>query len=48
MFKSTDVKGAWDGTFNGVPQDMDVYYYYFKYDCEGKTLEEKGEVNLVR
>ena len=48
VFKSTDVKGAWDGTFNGVPQDMDVYYYYFKYDCEGKTLEEKGEVNLVR
>jgi gliding motility-associated-like protein len=39
---------SWDGTYNGVPQDMGVYYYYLKYDCGGNTIEEKGDVTLVR
>jgi gliding motility-associated-like protein len=39
---------GWDGTFNGVPQDMGVYYYFLKYDCGGKTLEAKGDVTLIR
>ena len=43
---STDAR--WDGTYNGVPQDMGVYYYYIKYDCGGKTIEEKGDVTLIR
>ena len=43
---SSDAK--WDGTFNGVPQDMGTYYYYIKYDCGGSTFEQKGDVTLVR
>jgi gliding motility-associated-like protein len=39
---------GWDGKFNGVPQDMGVYYYVLKYDCGGKTLEQKGDVTLIR
>ena len=48
VFETTSTNGAWDGTFNGVPQDIGVYYYYLKYDCEGKTLEAKGDVTLIR
>ncbi len=48
VFESSNETGAWDGNFNGVPQDIGVYYYYFKYDCDGKTLDEKGEVTLIR
>ena len=48
VFESSNEKGQWDGNFNGVPQDIGVYYYYFKYDCDGKTLDEKGEVTLIR
>jgi len=48
VFQSADEKGAWDGNFNGVPQDMGTYFYYAKYDCDGKTVETKGEVILVR
>ena len=39
---------SWDGNYNGVPQDMGVYYYYVKYDCGGNTIEEKGDVTLIR
>ena len=39
---------GWDGKFNGVPQEMGVYYYILKYDCGGKSLEQKGDVTLIR
>ena len=48
VFETVDERSGWDGQFNGVPQDMGVYFYYIKYDCNGKTLEEKGDVTLVR
>jgi len=49
LFESANsVDAKWDGTFNGVPQDMGVYYWYVKYDCNGKSIEEKGDVTLIR
>ncbi|MFI5196957.1 MAG: gliding motility-associated C-terminal domain-containing protein, partial [Chitinophagales bacterium] len=48
VYESVDERAAWDGTLNGVPQDIGVYYYYLRYDCDGKTMEEKGDVNLIR
>jgi len=48
IFESTNIRSAWDGTYNGVPQDMGVYYYYIKFDCGGNTVEQKGDVTLIR
>ena len=48
VFESANSKFEWDGNFNGVPQEMDVYYYILSYDCGGKTLEQKGDVTLIR
>jgi gliding motility-associated-like protein len=49
IFESANSADAkWDGNFNGVPQEMGVYYWYVKYDCAGKTIEEKGDVTLIR
>ena len=48
VFESSGTDPEWDGNFNGVPQDMGVYYYYIKYDCGGTTYEEKGDCTLVR
>ncbi len=48
IFESTNNRAEWDGTFNGVPQDIGVYFYYLKFDCDGKTVEQKGDVTLVR
>ena len=48
VFESTNSNMAWDGKYNGVPQDMDVNYYFIKYDCGGKSLIDKGDVTLIR
>lgn len=48
VFESNDEKKGWDGTLFGVPQDMDTYFYVFVYNCNGRELEEKGDVILIR
>ena len=49
VFESANNQDAqWDGRYNGIPQDMGVYYYYLKFDCGGKTIEQKGDVTLIR
>ena len=48
VFESDDSNPQWDGNHNGVPQDIGVYYYYIKYDCGGKTIEQKGDCTLIR
>lgn len=48
IFETTNSNPAWDGVYNGVRQDMGVYFYYLKYDCGGKTMEMKGDFTLIR
>ena len=48
VYETTNTKIGWDGTFNGVPQEIGTYYYFFSYDCDGKTIIEKGEATLIR
>ena len=48
IFESANTNPSWDGNYNGVPQDMGVYFFYIKYDCGGNVMEEKGDVTLVR
>ncbi len=49
VYSTIQTDGCWDGTFEGVPQDLGVYMYYFR----GKMgicgpLEGKGDVTLIR
>jgi gliding motility-associated-like protein len=48
LYESKVERNGWDGTYNGVPQDMGTYYYYISYKCEGKDVEERGEFILLR
>jgi gliding motility-associated-like protein len=48
VFETTNSNGHWDGTLNGEPQDLGVYFYMLKYDCNNETVIEKGEVTLIR
>ncbi len=48
VFESANNNMEWDGTFGGVPQDMGVYFYVIKFDCDGKSFEKKGDVTLIR
>ena len=48
IFESANTNPSWDGNYNGVPQDMGVYYYFVKYDCGGSEQIAKGDVTLIR
>ena len=42
---------GWDGTFNGVPQEMGTYIYFIKAICGSKgdnVVELKGDLTLIR
>ncbi len=44
-----DPKQGWDGTYNGVPQDIGVYSYsIIVITAEGITRNYKGDVTLIR
>jgi gliding motility-associated-like protein len=49
VFQSLNASKGWDGTFNGVPQDMGTYFY--TYMAESSTcgaVQGKGDVELIR
>ncbi|PZF73214.1 hypothetical protein DN068_10110 [Taibaiella soli] len=51
LFYTTNMKEGWDGTYNGVKQDLDVYYYLVRAICGNKGdhhIELKGDVTLIR
>jgi gliding motility-associated-like protein len=48
VFRSNVETEGWDGKVHGVPQDAGTYFYYLNYTCNGKTIEKKGDVILVR
>ena len=52
VYSTSDVTNGWDGTFHGVAQNMDVFYYYIKYTPESvgnnREILLKGSVQLIR
>jgi gliding motility-associated-like protein len=46
---TNDPSKGWDGSFNGQPQDMGVYFYSITVARPGKlNISYKGEVTLIR
>ncbi|RYD57992.1 MAG: gliding motility-associated C-terminal domain-containing protein [Sphingobacteriales bacterium] len=49
IFSTTDMKGGWDGTWNGEPQPVGNYRYVIKLaQGDGKAENYTGDVTLVR
>ena len=49
VFETTDIKVGWDGNFNGIPQDMDVFMYLAIVEhVDHTTKMYKGDLTLVR
>lgn len=49
MFSTDNIADGWDGTFNGKPQLMGVYYWMLGVtDRFGKDIDQKGDVTLIR
>ncbi len=51
VYYSIYIDQGWDGTFNGVPQDLGVYDYYLKAICGNKgdhIISMHGNLTLIR
>ena len=51
IFYSNDINKGWDGNFNGVPQDLGVYYYVMIVahpGGDGRNIVYKGDFTLLR
>ena len=50
VFYSDSPEHGWDGTFNGVPQSTDVYYYQIivAQPTTGENIAYKGDITLIR
>jgi gliding motility-associated-like protein len=49
VFETRDLNQGWDGTFNGMPLEPDVFGYYLEIECfNGFKKFKKGNVALIR
>ncbi len=49
MFQTTDLSVGWDGTYKGVPQEMEVYVYTLDAVLvNGEEVSRKGNITLIR
>lgn len=49
VFSTNNLNKSWDGTFNGTPCSMDVYYYFIRgLDQNDQEVIDKGDITLVR
>jgi gliding motility-associated-like protein len=48
VFNTTNIYQGWDGKLNGVPQDMNTYFYMINYTLEGQKHLMKGDFELIR
>lgn len=48
VFTTSNEADGWNGSYNGVAQEIGTYQYMVKYKCDGKDNYIKGEVTLVR
>jgi gliding motility-associated-like protein len=53
VYTTTSITDAWDGTYNGVPQDMGTYFFYMEFICGNKGDASnkqmiKGDITLIR
>ncbi len=48
VFESTDINQGWDGTYKGQKLDEAVFVYKLTATVNGKIVEKKGNVSLVK
>lgn len=49
LFETTDIHRGWDGTFNGVTQELGVYAYVIRVlNRDGEKIVKGGNVTLVK
>jgi gliding motility-associated-like protein len=49
VFETFNQREGWDGTFNEMQVDPDVFVYYLEATCEGgEEYFEKGNITVIR
>ncbi len=48
VFTTNNINGAWDGVWNGVPQNLATYNYYVRGVCGSEPVVYKGTITLIR
>ncbi len=48
VYSTKDIYSGWDGTFEGVPQDIGTYFYLIFYSIDGNKRMMKGDITLIR
>jgi gliding motility-associated-like protein len=50
VFESNDIKVGWDGTYNGVPQNMETYIYQVSVETylDKQPLQKTSSFKLIR
>jgi len=48
VFYTEDIYEGWDGTFKGVKQDVNTFFYMIFYTLNGKEHMLKGDLELIR
>ena len=48
LFQSDDMDTGWDGSFKGIPQEIDSYIYVIDMICQGEKETLKGTLTLLR
>ncbi len=48
VFYSQDIYDGWNGTFNGIKQDLGTYFYMLSYTLERNKKVLKGDFQLIR
>jgi gliding motility-associated-like protein len=49
VYASSKIDDGWDGTYQGKPCDMGVYYYHIRYyNTANEVYTHKGEVHLIK
>lgn len=49
VFSTGNIQQAWDGNFRGKPQPAGTYVYYVEmYNRQGKKIQKKGTLTLIR
>jgi gliding motility-associated-like protein len=48
IFETTNIGNGWNGTYKGVQQEIGTYVYVIEGSCEGKSIQLKGNISLIR
>jgi gliding motility-associated-like protein len=50
VWKTYNFRDTWDGSYDGEYEDMNTFFYVFKYKCltDGNIYMKKGDIMLVR